>query len=213
MKGQGKRKKSKSSRNPANDIAVFDKWVIKELHGTRREAPAALAQPPLRGTLLAPGATSSALGHPPQQQGQMQMVLLQRQQRLLLLSLLAFTRSHRLDRGVWLLSAHGWSFPQKSAFLLGEGSPQSQDYSSECYIPLPPGAQQAGQEPQNENSFCLQPGLSPLPHQRGMQIHKHSIPNLQPLFPMTLAVTSAAPTGFSMPSQALFAQTMQTPTP
>lgn len=58
MKGQGKRKKSKSSRNPDDDVGstVLDKWVIKELHGTGREAPQhcrGLAS----GTLPVPGVT------------------------------------------------------------------------------------------------------------------------------------------------------------
>lgn len=148
MKGQGKRKKSKSSRNPADDVGstAFDKWVIKELHGIRREAPAALPWPRLRGAFLAPGVTSPAPGvtssapgvtspalhsswaHLPwdtqqsSREGYRQFCS-KESRGSFLLSLLS-VQSHRLGRGMWLPPTHGWSFPQKGRLIVGEGPPQ-----------------------------------------------------------------------------------------
>lgn len=122
VKGQGKRKKSKSSRNAADEVGstMDDKWVIKELHGTR-EAPQhchslpwpgehswpqqSLAQP-----CMAPG--HALPGHPAQQQGHMQ-IWLQRQQRLVSTFSSGFYSAPRLGRGMCLLRAHGLSSPKK----------------------------------------------------------------------------------------------------
>lgn len=100
-----------------------------------------------------------------------------------LLSLLAPPQSYSLGQRDVVAPCSWLEFPPKNGFLLGEGPPQSQDYSSECYIRLPQMGRSLA-----ASSFCLQPGLSPLPHPGGMQTHKHSMPNLQPLSPLTLAV-------------------------
>lgn len=159
-----------------------DKWVIKELHGTRKAPKHCHSLTWPGGTLLAPAVTSSALHGPwsPSRAAGMHadgLAPKTAETRFFLFWLLLSPQAGQRD----VVAPCSWlEFPPKSGFLLGEGPAQSQD----CCIHVPEGHSRQGRS-LAASSLCLLPG--PSTSQRDADTRAQH-PQPAACIPMTLAV-------------------------